>query len=272
MNMQSSFIVIAVILLLIPCLVPGCLNHVNKSVGTDDNTPFNDIQQNPSPRIFYSIENEPIKSDYPSSSCNETRFTEVFRITRIETPYSGKTPIIELNIMQAVDELGPDFKIPKYIPDGFYFHYVTLPEWNNKENKISLVFVNKSHEGFFVAFSSSNQMYIAFSKDIDVEFWEFVDQEPEFVCINGTPGFYYASSDRNKLRWLDGDVERWIVGPFKSETLIRIADSMKSPSQLDLTSEIYTGNTTSVPGTLHPGITVPVTPINSNTEQYKTSA
>jgi len=91
---------------------------------------------------------------------------------------------------------------------------------------------------------------------------EFIDQEPEFVCINGTPGFYYTSPDRNKLRWLDGDVERWIVGPFKDDTLIRIADSMRSPSQLDLSSEVYIGNTSWVTGTFPSGITVPATPIN----------
>ena len=259
--MKNSSIVLAVILLLVLYLVPGCSNHGNKSVDANDNLPSNKIQRNPSPTIFYSMENESGKSETPASSCNETRFSEVFRITRTEAPYSGKTPIMEMNITRAVEELGPDFKIPEYIPEDFYFHYVTLPEWNNKENRISLVFVNTSHEGYFVEFSSSNQMYIAFSKDIDLEFREFIDQEPEFVCINGTSGFYYASSDRNKLRWLEGDVERWIVGPFKKDTLIRIAASMRSPSQLDLISEVYTGNTSWVHGPFPPGLTVPVTPV-----------
>lgn len=262
--MRNLSTILTVVLVVILSFSPGCLNHSEQLNNTNDNTTPPAVHTDkPSTRAFSSYENESIQSAAPSSLCNETKFDEIFRITRTEAPFSGKTPLIEVNITRAVEELGPDFKIPGYVPEGFYFHYVTLPEWNSKENKIVLVFVNTTHEGHFVTLKSSNQIYIAFSRNVDLEFREFIDQEPEFVCINGTPGFHYTSPDGNKLRWLDGNVERWIVGSFNHDLLIRVADSMRSPSDLDLTSEVYSGNTSWIPGTFPPGITVPVTPAHN---------
>lgn len=241
----------AVILLLILSMVAGCSNHA------DDNTISNSNVYSPTPATAES----PVKNQSGASaaSCKETRLDEVFAITRTEAPYIGRTPLIETNITRFVEESGPDLKIPALVPDGFYFHYATIPGWDDEEKRTTLVFVNKSHEGYFVSLNESNRMYIAFSDSLDVEFREFIDQEPESVCINGTPGFYYASPDRNKLRWLDGDIERWIVGPFDAETLVRIADSMRSSSEIDLNLVIYTGYSSLTPDAFPPGLTVPGT-------------
>jgi hypothetical protein len=72
--------------------------------------------------------------------------------------------------------------------------------------------------------------------------------------------FFYNGSGLNRIRWLDSDVERWIAGYLDERTLIRMAESMKDPSELDLSLEVYTGNMTWVPGTFPPGMTFPVTP------------
>ena len=241
----------AFILLLVLSIIAGCSNHV------DDNASLTaDIWHQTTADI--PVENQ---SDISAAPCNETRLDEVFTITRTEPPYSGRTPLVKMDIQHILEQSGPDLKIPTFIPDGFYFHYAIIPGWDDKEKKTTLVFVNKSHEGYFVSLNTSNQMYIAFSGDLDVEFREFIGQEPESICINGIPGFYYASLNRNTLRWLDGDIERWIVGPFDAETLVRIADSMGSPSEIDLNQGIYTGYSSLLPATFPPEMTLPGTPV-----------
>jgi hypothetical protein len=251
--MRNLSVGVAVILLLVLTIVAGCSNHIDNNTSSDAN------QHNSTPTMGESpVENQ---SGISAASCNETGLDEVFTITRTEPPYSGRTPLVEMDITQVLEQSGPDLKIPAFVPDGFYFHYATIPGWDDEEKRTTLVFVNKSHEGYFVSLNASNQMYITFADDLDVEFREFIGREPEPVCINGTPGFYYASPDRNTLRWLDGDIERWIVGPFDAETLIGIADSMRSPSEIDQNQEIYTGYSLLLPGTFPSGMTVPGTPV-----------
>ena len=78
----------------------------------------------------------------------------------------------------------------------------------------------------------------------------------------------YSTRDLQQMRWnFSGkirDIERWIAGPFDAETLVSIADSMGSPSEIDQNQEIYTGYTSLTPGTFPPGITVPGTPIRES--------
>jgi hypothetical protein len=203
--------------------------------------------------------NEANQSTYLPTSCYNTSVEDVFRTTRTETIIRGKGAIIEENMTYAVQEFGPDLKLPGYVPDDFFFRYVIVPD-QYSEGKVTLAFVNKSYQGPFVTWSSANQMEIVFSRNLDVDFADFTDKEPEVVYIHGTPGFFYNGSGLNRIRWLDGDVERWIAGYLDERTLIRMAESMKPPSDLDLTSDVYSGNKTWPPGTFPPGMTVPATP------------
>jgi hypothetical protein len=255
--MRSRSMVIILIIILF--LFAGCTNpegQYNQSCRTLTSSNLSPIATLITPSLNA---NESDQSTNLPDSCNNTRFEDVFRTTRTETIIRGKGAVIEENMTYAVQEFGSDLKLPGYVPDDFFFRYVIVPD-QHSEGKVTLTFVNKSSLGPFVTWSSANQMEIVFSRNLDVNFADFANKEPEAVCIRGTPGFFYSDSGLNRLRWLDGDVERWIAGYFNEETLIRMAESMKCPSELDLTSDVYSGNKTWVPGTFPPGMTVPATP------------
>ncbi len=260
MKMRTLFIMPTIVLVVIFSLLCGCLNQEGPIINSGNEGVPDSIPLSPSPATeYHPVENKSNRSENPAASCNFTGLEGGIKTTRTEVIIRGKGSITEENITYAVEEFALDLKIPGYVPDDFFFRYVIIPD-QYSEGKVTLTFVNKSYEGYYSSGSASNQMYIAFSRNLDVEFIEFIGQEPEPVCINGTPGFYYTSPERNKLRWIDGDVERWVVGSFDADTLIRIADSLRPPSALDLTSDIYSGNKIWIPGTFPPGVTVPGTP------------
>ena len=118
--MRNPSVSIAFILLLVLSIVAGCSNHVD-----DDTTP-GAHQHSPTPTMADSpVENQ---SGISAASCSETRLDEVFRTTRTEAPFSGRTPLIETNITRFVEESGADLKIPGFIPDGFFLLFCNLRE------------------------------------------------------------------------------------------------------------------------------------------------
>ena len=96
---------------------------------------------------------------------------------------------------------------------------------SDEHGRTVLIFVNKSH-GSYSSTNKSNDFVVVFSKNTDVQFSEFIGLSPTNVCINGSPGFYCSTPGWNKVRWMDGDIERWIEGSFDEDTLIRIAESL----------------------------------------------
>ena len=212
------------------------------------------------PRITGNASNKP---ENQVVSCNLTGLEGGIKTTRTEHPLNGRMPHMEWNITVAAQDFEPDLKIPAYIPEGFHFQYVSILDYDD-QGRVSLVFVNYTHFGNFISTNDSNQMYISFSKNTDVQFMEFIGLEPEPVCINGTPGFYYAAPGRNRIRWIDGDVERWVLGSFDKDTLIRIADSMKLPSAPDLNRDLYMEYNSWNLDASPDGMTVPSTPENPN--------
>ncbi len=257
--MKTRVISYASTIMLLILLSSGCLNQEIISSGNE--TAPTTTQPSPSSLIILSDQIEPNQTKFIiTDKCNVTGPGDVFPMIRTEIIIRGKESPTEENIAFAVKEFGPDMKIPGYVPEGFFFRYVIIPD-QYSEGRVTITFVNKSYNGPFVSSTAADQMDIVYSKNLDVEFAEFIDRESENVCINGRPGFFYnASPDRNIIRWLDGDIERWVGGYFDKDSLIRIASSMKTPSDSDLTSEVYSGNRTRVPDTFPTGMTIPATP------------
>ena len=257
MKKTSQLNLAIVILVVISSFLVGCSNRIDPSIMKENIT---------QPTIELTI-SAPIVTVSPSISketngpimpCESDKTS--INPTRNEPPFTGQSQRIEENLTIVVKEFGNAFKIPGYVPEGFFFQTVSILD-SDEHGRTVLIFVNKSH-GSFSTTNKSNEFVVVFSKNTDVQFSEFIDLSPTNVCINGSPGLYYSTSGWNMVRWIDGDIERWIEGSFDKDTLIRIAESLYLPSPQDLGEGIYWPNPSMVPRTIPPEITLPATPRN----------
>ncbi len=246
-----------VILVVISSFFAGCSNQVDPSIITENITQstIESTVSVPTTTVSSSISKETKGPIVPCES-DKNRINP----TRNEPPFTGQSQRIEENLTLVVKEFGNAFKIPGYVPESFFYQTVSILD-SDEHGRTVLIFVNKSH-GSYSSTNESNEFVVVFSKNTDIRFSEFIGLSPTNVCINGAPGFYYSKPGWNMVRWMDGDIERWIEGSFDEDILIRIAESLYLPSPQDLGGGIYWPNRSMVPGAIPPEITLPATPGN----------
>lgn len=178
--MKIRFILFASAIMLLILLSSGCLNQ--EIINPGNVTAPNTVQPSPSPIIIPPDLKESNQTKFVTDKCNVTGPEDVFPMIRAEIIIRGKESPTEENITVAVKEFGPDMKIPGYVPEGFFFRHVVIPD-QYSEGKVTITFVNKSYNGPFVSSTAADQMDIVYSKNLNVEFAEFIDRESETVCI-----------------------------------------------------------------------------------------
>lgn len=126
--MRTLFILPTIVLVVIFSLLCGCLNQEGPIINSSNEGVPDSIPPSPSPTTEYNpVENESNRSENPAASCNFTGLEGGIKTTRTEVIIRGKGSITEENITYAVEEFGPNLKIPGYVPDDFFFRYVVIP-------------------------------------------------------------------------------------------------------------------------------------------------
>ncbi len=189
----------------------------------------------------------------PTVSCSPSSCIPPPGGYRPQPPFEGATPLFSPDVDEVVSWLGPDLKIPMWLPEWYVFSEGGLWE-PESDGRHVLAYDN-----------GSGSIFIVYSYHTDWYYRTFLPGEPETACINGREVLFFPGNTSSQVRWCDGPVIRWITGPVSEQEILRIAESLSPPGAVNLTSRIYNQTRLlreSTPVSRGPGVNVtfPVTP------------
>jgi len=131
------------------------------------------------------------------------------------------TPVYLGSLSSAKMIVGPDLRVPAYLPVGYTFSQGSL--FTGKQEKTQLTFQN-----------GSDVIHVFQGKSIEPPPYFGENNKSEPVSIAGNTGIWIPGTFRdkdgekpfNQIQWKDNNYSYWIQSSLKKEEMIKIASSL----------------------------------------------
>jgi outer membrane lipoprotein-sorting protein len=129
-------------------------------------------------------------------------------------------PLNMTSAYQAKVRFGPDFVMPSELPPGYKFRYCL--HYRDRDGRDSFVYSNGTDELVFTEVLQKNNASL-----------ELSSSQYMAILIGNRTGIYWPETEKNHLRWNDGNGTYQLSGTITKEGFVRVAQSLTAPALLN---------------------------------------